>query len=186
MKKKELFVCIGLLGSTIILLVCTIFFVKNSILSAVIASLIGSAITFFISRIYEIVQNGISQFTGYYRDEIFSREDPTVIIKRHKFQLIEKNGNILSGNFTRYVPQKSKFTNWKCSGFIVLDQFLLSYRAIRDTTPSRGIILVKLDTSRSNGLLPCYSGRYYKFEGENIVGHKINLIKIDKEEYDNL
>lgn len=186
MKKKEFFMCIGLLCSVIILLVCTIIFVRNPILSGVIATLFGSAITFLIGRIYDIAQNATSQFTGYYRDEIFSREDPTMIIKRDKFQLIEKNGNIFSGDFARYIPQKSKFTNWKCSGFIVLDQFLLSYRAVNDTTPSRGIILVKLDTSRINGLLPCYSGKYYKFEGENIVGHKINLIKISKEEYDNL
>ena len=37
-----------------------------------------------IIHIYEIVKNGFSQFTGYYRDEIFSREDPNVIIKRDK------------------------------------------------------------------------------------------------------
>lgn len=62
------------------MLICTIVFVKNPVLSAVIATLIGSAITFLIGRIYEIAQSGISQFTGYYRDEIFSREDPKVII----------------------------------------------------------------------------------------------------------
>lgn len=186
MRKKEFFICIGLLGGAISLLICTIVFVKNPVLSAVIATLIGSAITFLIGRIYEIAQSGISQFTGYYRDEIFSREDPKVIIKKDKFQLIEKNGNILSGDFTRYIPLKSKFTNWKCSGFIVLDQFLLTYRAVKDTTPSRGIILVILDTTRTNGILPCYSGEYYKFEGEKIIGHKINLIKIDKDEYDSL
>jgi hypothetical protein len=184
--KRKLFVCIGLLGIVIIFLIYTIIFIKNSVLSAVISTLMGSAITFFITLIYEILQSGFSQFTGYYRDEISTISDPTNIIKRDKFQLIEKNGNILSGDFTRYVPQKSKYTNWKCSGFIVLDQFLLSYRAVSDTTPSRGIILVKLDTSRTNGLLPCYSGMYYKFEGEHIIGHRINLIKIEKEEYESL
>lgn len=68
----------------------------------------------------------------------------------------------------------------------MLDQFLLSYRAVKDTTPSRGVILVKLDTSRTNGLLPCYSGEYFKFQGDTIVRHKINLIKIDKDEYETL
>ncbi len=67
-----------------------------------------------------------------------------------------------------------------------MDKFLLTYRAVKDTTLSRGIILVKLDTTRTNGILPCYSGEYYKFEGKKIIGHKINLIKIDKDEYDSL
>ncbi len=186
MKKRELFSCIFILIGILVGLVFIIIFIDNSVLLAIITTLIGSAITFLAGHIYEIIKNGFSQFTGYYRDEIFSRDDPTVIIKRDKFQLIEKNGNILSGDFTRYIPEKSKYSNWKCSGFIVLDQFLLAYRAVQDTTPSRGIIIVKLDTMRFNGLLPCYSGKYYKFEGENIIGHKINLIKIDKEEYDNL
>ncbi len=179
-------ICIGLLAVVIASLFCTIIFIKNSIISAVVTTLIGSAITFLIGRICEIIKNRTSQFTGYYRDEIFSREDSVTIIKRDKFQLIEKNGNILSGDFIRYVPEKNILTNWKCSGFIVLDQFLLAYRATKDTTPSRGVILVKLDTSRSNGLLPCYIGKYYKFEGEKIIEHNINLIKIGKEEYNRL
>ena len=56
----------------------------------------------------------------------------------------------------------------------------------KDVTPSRGVIFVKLDTRRTNGLLPCYTGKYFKFEEEKIIAHKINLIKIEKNEYDNL
>lgn len=185
-KKKELYICIILLISVIIGLICTIIFVKNSIIIAIITTLIGSAITFLIGRIYEIINNGFSNFTGYYRDEIFSRDDPSKIIKKAKFRLIEKSGNILSGDFTKYIPSENQYLNYKCIGFIVLDQFLLTYRAEKDTIPSKGIIIVKLDTTRVNGLLPCYTGKCYKFEGENIVERKINLIKIEKEEYDKL
>lgn len=186
MKKRELFICIFILVGILVGLVFTIIFVDNSVLSAVITTLIGSAITFLIGRIYEIINNGFSHFTGYYRDEIFSRDDPSKIIKRAKFRIIDKGGNILSGNFTKYIPSESQYLNYKCVGFIVLDQFLLAYRAEKDTTPSKGIIIVKLDTTRVNGLLPCYTGKCYKFEGEKIVERKINLIKIEKEEYDKL
>lgn len=108
MKKRELFSCIFILIGILVGLVFIIIFIDNSVLLAIITTLIGSAITFLAGHIYEIIKNGFSQFTGYYRDEIFSRDDPTVIIKRDKFQLIEKNGNILSGDFTRYIPEKSK------------------------------------------------------------------------------
>jgi len=99
---------------------------------------------------------------------------------------IEKSGNILLGDFTKYIPSESQCLNYKCIGFIVLDQILLAYRAVKDTIPSNGIIIVKLDTTRVNGLLPCYTGKCYKFAGEKIIERKINLIKIGKEEYDKL
>lgn len=186
MKKKKLFISIGALLVLILGLILTLLFIKSTTIATIISTFIGSAITFFVGRIYDAATSGLSEFTGYYRDEIFSNEDSSQIIKRDKFELIEKNGNVLSGKFTRYVPEKTEMTHWKCSGFIVLDQFLLSYRADRDTTPSRGVILVKLDTRRTNGLLPCYTGKYFKYEGEAIIAHKINLFKIDKSEYDNL
>lgn len=186
MKKKKLFICIIVLLALILGLIFTVLFVKSAAIATIISTLIGSAITFFIGQIYDAATSGISHFTGYYRDEIFSNDDPTKIIKRDKFELIERGGNVLSGKFMRYIPERTKMTHWKCSGFIVLDQFLLSYRATKDVTPSRGVLLVKLDTCRTNGLLPCYTGKYYKFEGEKIAEHKINLIKIEKCEYDNL
>jgi hypothetical protein len=185
-KKKKLFISIGILLVLILGLVFTILFIESSAIATIISTLIGSAITFFVGQIYDAATSGISHFTGYYRDEIFSNDDPTKIIKRDKFELIERSGSVLSGKFIRYVPERSKITHWKCSGFIVLDQFLLSYRATKDVTPSRGVLLVKLDTCRTNGLLPCYTGKYFKFEGEVITAHKINLIKIEKSEYDNL
>lgn len=186
MKKKKPFISIGILLVLILGLVFTILFIESSAIATIISTLIGSAITFFVGQIYDAATSGISHFTGYYRDEIFSNDDPTKIIKRDKFELIERSGSVLSGKFIRYVPERSKITHWKCSGFIVLDQFLLSYRATKDVTPSRGVLLVKLDTCRTNGLLPCYTGKYFKFEGEVITAHKINLIKIEKSEYDNL
>ena len=186
MKKKKLFISIGILLVLILGLVFTILFIESSAIATIISTLIGSAITFFVGQIYDAATSGISHFTGYYRDEIFSNDDPTKIIKRDKFELIERSGSVLSGKFIRYVPERSKITHWKCSGFIVLDQFLLSYRATKDVTPSRGVLLVKLDTCRTNGLLPCYTVKYFKFEGEVITAHKINLIKIEKSEYDNL
>ena len=185
-KKKKLFISIGILLVLILGLVFTILFIESSAIATIISTLIGSAITFFVGQIYDAATSGISHFTGYYRDEIFSNDDPTKIIKRDKFELIERSGSVLSGKFIRYVPERSKITHLKCSGFIVLDQFLLSYRATKDVTPSRGVLLVKLDTCRTNGLLPCYTGKYFKFEGEVITAHKINLIKIEKSEYDNL
>lgn len=185
-KKKKPFISIGILLVLILGLVFTILFIESSAIATIISTLIGSAITFFVGQIYDAATSGISHFTGYYRDEIFSNDDPTKIIKRDKFELIERSGSVLSGKFIRYVPERSKITHWKCSGFIVLDQFLLSYRATKDVTPSRGVLLVKLDTCRTNGLLPCYTGKYFKFEGEVITAHKINLIKIEKSEYDNL
>lgn len=185
-KKRELYICIILFICVIIGLICTIFFVKNSIIIAIITTLIGSAITFLIGRIYEIINNGFSNYTGYYKDEIFSRDNPSVTIRRGKFRLIEKSGNILLGDFTKYIPSESQCLNYKCIGFIVLDQILLAYRAVKDTIPSKGIIIVKLDTTRVNGLLPCYTGKCYKFAGEKIIERKINLIKIGKEEYDKL
>ena len=93
MKKRELFICIFTLVGVLVGLVFTIIFVDNSVLSAVITTLIGSAITFLIGRMYEIINNGFSHFTGYYRDEIFSRDDPSKIIKRAKFRIIDKGGN---------------------------------------------------------------------------------------------
>lgn len=186
MKKKELLINIALLIVSIILLLFTIIFVPAGIISSIFSTLIGSLMAFSIGKVYNLVVSGVSHFTGYYRDEIFSRDNPSEIIKRDKFELIEKSGSILSGKFTRYFPEKNTITHWKCSGFIVLDQFLLSYRAIKDVTPSRGVILVKLDTKRENGFFPCYSGKYFKYEGEKIVEYNINLIKISKEEYENL
>lgn len=186
MKKRELIIYIIGLIISVVGVFFTIKVISNSVILGIITTLIGSFITFLLGRICEIVKDGFSQFTGYYRDEIFSNENSTEIIKRDKFQLIEKGGNTLLGDFTRYFPENTQYANWKCSGFIVLDQFLLAYRAVKDTTPSKGIIIVKLDTTRINGLLPCYTGKYYRFEGEDIVEYKINLIKINKEEYDNL
>lgn len=186
MKKKKLLISITVLLALILGLILTVLFVKTAAIATIISTLVGSTITFFVGQIYDAATSGISHFTGYYRDEIFSNDDPTKIIKRDKFELIERGGSVLSGKFMRYIPEKTKITHWKCSGFIVLDQFLLSYRAIKDVTPSRGVLLVKLDTCRTNGLLPCYTGQYFKFEGEKIIAHKINLIKIEKSEYDNL
>ena len=186
MIRKSSINCVILFLVMILCLIVTIFLVKNPALSAVLATIIGSGLTFSISRICELIKRGTSHFSGYYRDEIFSLDNPDEIIKRDKFQLIHKDGNVLSGSFTRYLPETNILTNWKCAGFIVMDQYLLAYRAVKDTTPSRGVILVKSDTKRTNGLLPCYSGKYFKFEGEKIVGHNINLIQIDEEEYNRL
>lgn len=161
-------------------------FITNSIASGIVTSVLGGVITSAWMSYRKAVKYCKSDFTGYYRDEIFSRGHDGEIIKRDKFQLREDDGRILSGKFNRYMPEDSKYTNWQCSGFIVLDQYLLSYRAIDDTTPSRGVIIVKLDTKRAKGLLPCYKGKYFKFEGDRIVDHDINLIKIDKEEYEKL
>ena len=161
-------------------------FITYSIASGVVTSVLGGIITSAWMSYRKSIKYCKSDFTGYYRDEIFSRGHDGEIIKRDKFQLREDDGRILSGKFNRYMPEDSKYTNWQCSGFIVLDQYLLSYRAIDDTTPSRGVIIVKLDTKRTNGLLPCYKGKYYKFEGDRIVDHDINLIKIDKDEYEKL
>ncbi len=177
---------ISIIG-TIIVLIVTVIFVDNAILQAVITTLIGSLITFLFGCIYEMIKYRSSRFTGYYRDEIFSKEDPSEIIKRDKFYLVEKSTNILTGNLKRYSPKRDKYANWTCSGIVVMDQLFLVYRPIEEAVPSSGIILVKLDTKRLKGtLLPCYSGKYFRFEGENIVDFKINLIKIEKEEYDNL
>lgn len=187
MNRKELFRCIVVLILCIIGLFIIIAFFPSGVISYVCSTLIGSLIAFLIGKIYKLlVLNGLSHFTGYYRDEIFSKDNPLEIIKRDKFELIEKSGSIISGEFVRYFPEKSTMTHWKCSGFIVLDQFLLSYRAIKDVTPSRGVILVKLDTTRENGFFPCYKGKYFKYEGEKIVEYNINLIKISKEEYNNI
>lgn len=162
----------------------TFFFVTSTHLVGIISTLLGSAITFLIGKIYSLIRTRVSPISGFYRDEIFSENNPTEVIKRDKFEIIEKDGHILSGDFMRYMPEKDKLTQWKCSGFIVLDQVLLAYRAMKDTIPSRGVILAKLDTTRSNGFHPCFKGKYYKFEGETIVAHCINLIRIDKNEYD--
>ena len=190
MKKRELIVFGVLLALAIVAVLLIAIFIKNSIVLTVLSTLIGSGITFLITQIYILSKYRLTQFSGYYRDEIFSRAEPNKIIKCDKFQLIEKDGNILSGDFSRYQSNepkdKNKLSHWKCSGFIVLDQLLLAYRANKDTTPSRGVIIVKLNTERPNGLLPCFSGKYYKFEGNNIIDHTINLIKIEKEEYDKL
>lgn len=186
MKKNEWFINIAILIISIILLLLTIIFVPAGVISSIVSTLSGSLMAFSIGNIYNLVVCGLSHFTGYYRDEIFSRDNPSEIIKRDKFELIEKSGSVLSGKFVRYFPEKSTMTHWKCSGFIVLDQFLLSYRATQDVTPSRGVVLVKLDTTRENGFFPCYKGKYFKYEGEKIVEHNINLIKISKDEYENI
>lgn len=183
MKKRPFLKYIIEIISVVTIIVCVCVFVKNSAASSVASTLLGSLLTVIITSFYNDIKSIKSDFAGYYRDEIFSRDNPGEIIKRDKFQLNENDGRVLSGNFKRYMPEESKYTNWQCSGFIVLDQYLLSYRAVNDTTPSRGVIIVKLDTERTNGLLPCYTGKYYKFEGERIIDHKINLIKIEEDDY---
>lgn len=167
----------------IIMLLLTAIYIKNTVISSVVSTLIGCGLSFLFQKVYQTIRIGASQVSGFYRDEIFSPGNPSKIIKKDKFILKEYDGNIISGSFLRYLPEKNKLTNWKCSGFIVQDQLLLSYRAANDTTPSRGVILVRLDTKRSNGLLPCYKGKYFKFEGEEIISHNINLIKIEEVEY---
>ena len=185
MKKRLAFNTV-LLFIAIIATAGTAIFINNSTISTIIATLLGSAITFLVNSIYLMLKSMHSPFTGYYRDEIFSNENSNEIIKRDKFELVERDGKILSGRFVRYFPGRGGLTHWHCSGFIVLDQYLLAYRAIDDTTPSRGVILVKLDTTRQNGLYQVYSGKYFKFQGDKIIEHKINLVKIDEVEYNQL
>lgn len=88
MKRKKHFIralimCFALIG----LLCVVIFFVKNSVLSAVCSTLIGSGLTFLIGRVYQEIKIGASHISGYYRDEIFSLDNPTEIIKKDKFIL---------------------------------------------------------------------------------------------------
>ena len=186
MKIRTYLIYLFLIIISVIAIVSICVFVQNPTISAIAATLLGSFLTFICSQLFNSIKSIRSDFAGYYRDEIFSNENPNEIIKRDKFILYERDGKVLSGSLKRYYPKETIYENWTCSGFIVLDQYLLSYRAVKDTTPSRGVILVKLDTERKNGLLPCYKGNYYKFEGEKIVECKINLIKIDKEQYDEL
>lgn len=184
MRSKQLHTNIVLLLVSTALLIVTACCVDNSIIVSIVSTLLGSAVTFALGRISSCVRSMKSQFSGYYRSEIYSTDNPTEIIKRDKFRLIEKDGNVFIGEFSRYFPKKDRLTRWNCSGQIVLDQFLLTYRALDDTTPSRGVILVKQDTTRRNDGLPRYTGKYCKFEGEKIVSCRINLVKIDKKEYD--
>lgn len=185
-KKKSLFLIILCIIVFIVAIILSVIFIRNSIITSVISALCGIFITLLFECLRDTIKYNSSQFSGYYRDEIFSNTNPPEIIKRDKFILKENDGNILSGSFTRYFPNSDNLSNWKCSGFIVLDQFLLSYKAKRDTVASRGVLLLKLDTTRQNGFLPCYTGKYFKYEGEKIICHKINLIQIDETEYKNL
>lgn len=145
----------------------------------------GALLGALISSIFKAIRFGKSTFSGYYRDEIFSIDPnkPNTIIKRDAFRLEEKENRVFSGEFFRYFPGVDELTNWECSGFIVANQLLLAYRAERETTPSRGVILVRQDTARKDGLIPRFSGEYFKFEDNHIVAYPINLVKIDETEY---
>ena len=158
----------------------------NSVLTSVLSSLIGSAITFCLGRIIAVSKMRKSQFTGYYRDEIFSKEDPEKIIKRDRFHIQEISNGILGGKIVRYYPKKDNLSHWQCSGYIVMDQILFVYRAEKDTTPSRGVVIVRHDTSREEGMTPRYTVMYYKYEGESIISHRINIVKISEKEYNSL
>ena len=186
MKKRTYLGYLALIILSVIVIVIVCAFVKNPTLSAIAATLLGSFLTFICSQLYNSIKYTKSDFAGYYRDEIFSNEEPNKIVNRDKFLLNEKDGNSISGSFMRYWPKENVNANWTCSGFIVLDQYLLTYRALKDTTPSRGVILVKLDTESRDGLLSCYKGKRKKYKREKIVECNINLIKIEKEEYDKL
>lgn len=157
----------------------------TEIISNVYPVIAGAVIGIELTNLAEIVRARKSTFSGYYRDEIFSPnpEEQNNIIKRDAFCLYEKENRVFSGEFFRYFPYHSKLANWQCSGFIVADQLLLAYRAEKETTPSRGVILLKQDTERKDGLIPRFSGSYFKFEGDRIIVHRINLIQIDKKEY---
>lgn len=73
MKKKKLLISITVLLALILGLILTVLFVKNAAIATIISTLIGSTITFFVGQIYDAATSGISHFTGYYRDEIFSK-----------------------------------------------------------------------------------------------------------------
>lgn len=174
-----------------VLLLCFQAFLRSiigksaDILISVYALMAGALLGALINSIFKAFRFGKSTFSGYYRDEIFSiaPNEPNTIIKRDAFRLEEKENRVFSGEFFRYYPGVDALTNWECSGFIVADQLLLAYRAERETTPSRGVILVRQDTARRDGLIPRFSGKYFKFEDNHIVAYPINLVKIDESEY---
>lgn len=86
MRRKRFFAHAIIIFITLIaVLVGISIWVKNSVITVVCSSLIGSGLTFLIGRVYQNIKIGASHISGYYRDEIFSLDNPTEIIKKDKF-----------------------------------------------------------------------------------------------------